>query len=47
MRMFDMSNDSHLFRTRPQLEALGGVLGPDGRFVVPIAPEPGEGDGQS
>ncbi len=26
MRMFDMSNDSHLFRTRPQLEAEGFVL---------------------
>lgn len=26
MRMFDMSNDSHLFRTRPQLEGEGFVL---------------------
>ncbi len=26
MRMFDMSNDSHLFRTRPQLEAEGFTL---------------------
>ena len=26
MTMFDMSNDSHLFRTRPQLEAEGFVL---------------------
>jgi hypothetical protein len=26
MRMFDMSNDSHLFRTRPQLEAEGFIL---------------------
>lgn len=33
MRMFDMSNDSHLFRTRDQLEADGWTLGgtPDQR----------------
>ena len=32
MRMFDMSNDSHLFRTRVQLEEQGYVLGSDGIF---------------
>ncbi len=32
MRMFDMSNDSHLFRTRRELEAAGRRLGEDGRF---------------
>ncbi len=32
MRMFDMSNDSHLFRTRAQLEAEGYTLGDDGLF---------------
>jgi hypothetical protein len=31
-RMFDMSNDSHLFRTRAALEASGHALGEDGRF---------------
>ena len=31
-RMFDMSNDSHLFRTRRELEDAGYALGADGRF---------------
>ncbi len=31
-RMLDMSNDSHLFRTRAELEGDGAILGPDGRF---------------
>ncbi|MGI8483743.1 MAG: Eco57I restriction-modification methylase domain-containing protein, partial [Thermomicrobiales bacterium] len=31
-RMFDMSNDSHLFHTREELEAQGAHLDPDGRF---------------
>ncbi|MFT4037799.1 MAG: N-6 DNA methylase [Thermomicrobiales bacterium] len=34
-RMFDMSNDSHLFRTRMQLEGSGQHLGEDGRFHGP------------
>ncbi len=31
-RMFDMSNDSHLFRTREELENVAARLGADGRF---------------
>jgi hypothetical protein len=34
-RMFDMSNDSHLFRTREELEASGYALATDGRFRGP------------
>ncbi|MGH2531279.1 MAG: N-6 DNA methylase [Thermomicrobiales bacterium] len=30
--LFHMSNDSHLFRTRMELEGRGAVLGADGRF---------------
>lgn len=30
--MFHMSNDSHLFRTRQEMEAQGATLGADGRF---------------
>lgn len=33
--MFHMSNDSHLFRTREELETQGLVLGADGRFRPP------------
>ncbi|GIW76102.1 MAG: hypothetical protein KatS3mg104_1165 [Phycisphaerae bacterium] len=41
LRMFDMSNDSHLFRTREQLEAAGGRL--EGNIFH--VPEPGRLDG--
>ncbi len=35
--MFHMSNDSHIFRTREELESHGYVLGADGRFHRPAA----------
>jgi hypothetical protein len=41
LRMFDMSNDSGLFRTREQLEAAGGRL--EGNIFH--VPEPGQPDG--
>ena len=37
-RMFDMSNDSHLFRTRAELEDDGWTLSGDGRFVRETPP---------
>ncbi len=41
LRMFDMSNDSGLFRTRERLEAVGGVLHGN-RFLVPADDGAGE-----
>lgn len=41
MRMFDMSNDSHLFHTREELEADGWTLNGN-VFERPVTPPPGD-----